>query len=71
MKKGKLKGWEGIGTNKGKFVPVDDGLDYVFQQIGIVQFDKDAPEAEMFLEDLEEWYFSGNWIEVDRKDNTI
>ena len=55
MRKGKLKGWKGIGTNRGKFVAVDDGLDYVFQQIGIVQFDKDAPEAEMFLEDLEEW----------------
>lgn len=64
MRKGELKGWKGISTNKGKFVAVDDGLDFVFQQIGIVQFDKDAPDAEMFLEDLVEWYFSGNWIEV-------
>lgn len=64
MYKGELKGWKGIGPNKGKFVPVEDGLEYVFNQIGILTFNHDAPDAGMFLEGLVEWYFSGNWINI-------
>lgn len=69
MRKGKLKGWKGICSNAGKFVAVDDGLEYVFDQIGILAFNHDAPDAKMFLEDLVEWYFSGNWIEVREEDD--
>ena len=64
MRKGELKGWKGIFCNEGKFVNAEDGLSYVFDQVGITAFNHDAPDAAMFLEDLVEWYFSGNWIEV-------
>ena len=68
MAKGDLKGWKGIGPNRGKFVEADDGLQYVFDQIGIMAFNHEAPDAAMFLEELEDWYFSGNWIEVYEED---
>ena len=69
MARGELKGWKGIGPNRGKFVEADDGLAYVMEQCGIVEFNKDAPDADMFIEDFEEWYFSGNWIEVYEEDD--
>ena len=64
MRKRRLVGWKGICSNAGKFVAAEDGLAYVFEQIGIMAFNHDATDAAMFLEDLVEWYFSGNWIEV-------
>ena len=64
MKKGKLKGWEGIGPNRGKFVEPGDAFPYVCKQVGIVKFDYTAPEASEFGPMLIEWYFSGNWVEV-------
>ena len=64
-----LLGWKGIFCNEGKFVDAEDGLSYVFDQIGIMAFNHDAPDAAMFLEDLLEWYFSGNWIEVYEEDD--
>ena len=64
MSKGNFKGWKGICSNTGKFVDAEDGLAYVFDQIGILAFNHDAPDANIFLADLVEWYFSGNWIEV-------
>ena len=67
MSKGKLKGWEGICSNAGKFVPVEEGLAYVFNQIGIEKVNPNAPEANA-LRELVEWYFSGNWIEVYEED---
>ena len=64
MKKGKLKGWEGISTNRGKFVEVDEAFHYICKQVGIAAFYNTAPEAAEFKEMLIEWYFSGNWVEV-------
>ena len=64
MSKGKLKGWQGITLNDGKYVSAEDGFEYVCQQVGIAAFDDTAPEAEKFKEMLVEWFFSGNWIEV-------
>lgn len=63
-----LKGWEGIGANSGKFVPVEDGFSYVAQAVGIVELDPDAPEAGEFKDELVEWYFSGNWIEIEENE---
>ena len=68
MCKRKLEGWKGIFSNAGKFVAAEDGLAYVFDKIGILAFNKEAPDAEAFLEDLEDWYFSGNWVEVYEED---
>lgn len=64
MKKGKLKGYEGITLNKGKFVDAEDAFSYVCKQVGIAAFYNTAPEAAEFREMLIEWYFSGNWVEV-------
>ena len=68
MSKGKLIGWKGICSNAGKFVPADEGFEYVFGQIGIMAFNYEEPDAKAFLADLVEWYFSGNWIEVYEED---
>ena len=68
MRKGQLKGWKGICSNQGKFVPAEDGLEYVFDQVGIMAFNHDAPNATEFAESTVEWYFSGNWIEVYEED---
>ena len=63
MRKGKLKGWRGIGPNAGQYIEVEDGFDYACQHVGIADFDDAFPEADEFKEMLVEWFFSGNWIE--------
>ena len=68
MPKGRFIGWKGICSNVGKFVPTEDGLAYVFDQVGILAFNHDAPDASEFGPMLIEWYFSGNWIEVYEED---
>ena len=62
------KGWRGIGPNAGEFLAAEDAFGYVCQQVGITAFDSTALEADEFREMLIEWYFSGNWIEVDEKE---
>lgn len=64
-----IKGWRGISTNRGKFVPAEDGFDYAAKAVGIKDFDPTAPEAEEFKAMLTEWYFSGNWLEVEHDDD--
>lgn len=63
MRKGELIGWKGIFRNAGKFVPADEGLEYVLNQLGVQQINPNAPEADA-LSELVDWYFSGNWVEV-------
>lgn len=62
--KGNFKGWKGICSNEGKFVPAEEGFEYVCAQVGIMAFDHNAPDAEEFAHMIVEWYFSGNWVEV-------
>lgn len=69
MAKRKLIGWKGICSNEGKFVPADEEFTYICEQVGIMAFDYDAPEAEEFVASTVEWYFSGNWIEVYEEDD--
>lgn len=59
-----LAGYEGICSNKGKFVPVDEAFDYAAEKVGILDFDENAPDAAEFKDVLVEWFYSGNWIEV-------
>lgn len=59
-----IKGWRGINANEGKFVPAEDGFSYAAKAVGVRDFDPTAPEAEEFKEHLPEWYFSGDWLEV-------
>lgn len=68
MPKGKLIGWKGICSNAGKFVPADDGFEHICEQVGILDFDHNAPDAAEFVSSTVEWYFSGNWIEVYEED---
>ena len=68
MSKCKLKGWRGIGPEAGKFVPAADGFRHAAQECGITMVDPAAPLADEFKEMLVEWYFSGNWIEVDENE---
>ena len=68
MRKGKLKGWRGIGPNAGQYVAAEDGFEYVCQQVGIERFDRTAIDADEFEEMVVEWFFSGNWIEEYEED---
>lgn len=60
-----IKGWLGIGKNRGQIVLAEDGFTHAAQAVGIRDFDPSAPEADEFMKMLLEWYFSGDWIEVD------
>ena len=68
MRKGNFKGWKGICDNARKFVSAEDGFAYVCDQVGIMAFDHNAPDALEFAYMMLEWYFSGNWIEVYEED---
>lgn len=56
------RGYYGTASNKGKFVPADDALDYALAQCGMSITNPDAPECEEAAAAFEEWYFSGGWI---------
>ena len=59
-----IKGWEGILSERGKFVAAEDGFSYAAEQCGLQMIDTEAPAAAEFKEMLVEWFFSGNWLEV-------
>lgn len=59
------KGFKGIGPNTGKFVSAEDAFTHAAREVGILVFNHTAADAEEFREMLVEWYFSGNWVEVD------
>ena len=59
-----IKGYEGIGPEKGKFVRTEDALIYATERCGIRKIDVTAPDAAEFMEMLVEWFFSGNWVKV-------
>lgn len=60
----RLRGWRGIGPNRGQFVHADEAFDHVAHDVGIVAFHETAPLAAEFRDMLVEWYFSGNWMGV-------
>ncbi len=59
-----LKGWKGIGPERGKFIPAEDGLDHILTEFGITGLDESVPLYGELKELLIDWYYSGNWIEV-------
>ena len=59
-----IKGYEGIGSEAGKFVRAEDAFIYATERCGIRKIDVTAPDAEEFMEMLVEWFYSGNWIGV-------
>lgn len=58
-----LKGYKGIGPNRGKFVEAEDAFFHAANECGVLAFAQSAPLAEEFKHMLVEWYFSGNWVE--------
>lgn len=63
-----MTGWQGLGTNRGRFVEKADGVSVACKGCGILQWKPDAPEAAEFKAMLEEWYFSGDWIWKEEND---
>lgn len=59
------KGFKGIGPNAGKFVHIGNAHSYALDKCGISVIDPTAPEHDEFMDMLVEWFFSGNWVEVD------
>jgi len=57
-----LKGYKGIGPERGKYIGIDEAADYAAKQCGIELTDKTTEE---FLKMFVEWYFSGSWFEDD------
>ena len=64
-----IRGYEGFGPEKGKFVCAENALCYASEQCGITLTNPDAPDAENFKEMLVEWFFSGNWVAVYEEDD--
>ena len=60
----KLKGYAGIGLERGKFVHAEDACTHVLKECGAEITNPEAPLADEFLEEIVAWYFSGNWVEV-------
>lgn len=54
-------GYRGIFSNRGKYIPADEALEYALEQCGVV-VDARAPDAKEFLDMMVDWYFSGAWI---------
>ena len=54
----------GIGPEAGKIVEKDEAFDYAFERCtnGTLE------EQKEFREMLEEWFYSGNWIEGEYED---
>jgi hypothetical protein len=59
------KGYIGIGVERGKYVEKSDGYEYALKACGIKQ---NGPVNKEFSEMLEEWFFSGNWIECETEE---
>lgn len=60
----RLKGYQGIGPEAGKFIPAEIACAYALNQCGIAINDPAAPSADEFKGMFVEWFYSGNWIEV-------
>ena len=58
-----LKGYKGIGTEKGKYVSVEDAKEHVLKECGLHVLESTYLSEEA-MDALVEWYFSGEWLEV-------
>ena len=54
-----LRGYVGIGHERGKYIGVDEAPEYAAEQCGINLTNKTTDE---FLNMFVEWYFSGSWV---------
>lgn len=55
----------GLGPMRGQRVSQEDALSTAMKNCGIALENPAAPETDEFLEQLVEWYFSGDWLEED------
>lgn len=60
-------GYCGIGTNRGIYVNKEDAVSYALQHCHIQLIPGEEPNSE-FTSMLEEWFFSGDWIEGNESD---
>lgn len=63
-----MAGWQGLGPNRGRFVDEAEGFAVACRGCGILQWEPQAAEAAEFKAMLEEWYFSGDWIWKEERD---
>ena len=56
-------GYTGIGTEKGKYVSVEDAREHVLSECGL-EVAESTYLSEEAMDALVEWYFSGEWLEV-------
>ena len=56
------EGWMGLGPNRGRWVPAEQGFEVACRACGVTHWNPEAPEAALFARVLVEWYFSGDWI---------
>ena len=58
-----MKAYQHIKTNE--IIEVDESLEYIYKKLGIKIEDQNTLEQEEFKQMIQEWYFSGDWIEVE------
>ena len=59
--------YRGVGPERSRRVAREDAAAYAMARVGVAPLPGVAPDPE-FLQALEEWYFSGNWICEDADD---
>ena len=60
------KKYIGICANRGKVVCAEDALDYAMHDLGIMAIPGRDLDAE-FRVALVDWFYSGDWVEVETK----
>ena len=65
-----MKVYKGIGPNEGQTVPASEAFKFACKQVGILAYEVSAPDFEEFREMLVEWFFSGDWVEINESEAT-
>lgn len=67
----KVECYEHMKTHE--IVPKDHSIEYVFEKLGIHITPKSEVMQEQydFIKDTRDWYFSGNWLEVLKKESDL
>ena len=71
MERNDIAGFVGLGENAGIYVDADNALDFALERCGLKIVNTDAPELPAFLEEFEDWFYSGSWEKEERNDKRI
>ncbi len=63
-----MKGYQGVGPMRGRFVPDAQALCYALEQTGLLIQDPAAPECAEFCAAFVEWFYSGNFYPIEKED---